>query len=148
MEYKTVFINSSAIMSELQRSIQGLNISIIKAEIQSFSDITEPVIFNCAGLGAKNLTGDKRLIPVQGHLITLKDQPNREELQYMLNFKVVMTNEQRMMRDELIYYAPKESGILGITFIRGQDSLTANQHEFDRLLQRCQHFFGPAGASL
>lgn len=143
MEYKTVFINSAAIMSELQRALQELSINITKAEITAFSAISEPIIFNCAGLGAKNLTGDKRLIPVQGHLITLKDQPDREQLQYMINFKVVMTNEQGKMRDELIYFAPKESGILGITFIRGQDSLTANQHEFDRLLQRCQDFFGP-----
>lgn len=47
-----------------------------------------------------------------------------------------------MQNDELIYFAPKECGILGITFIRGEDSLTSHQHEFDRLLQRCKDFFG------
>jgi len=142
MEYKIVFINSSAIMEELHRNITELGIVITMAEITTFDDVAEPIIFNCAGLGAKQLTGDTRIIPVQGHLITLKNQPALEPLQYMINVKVTMTNAWGMPRDELIYYAPKESGILGITFLRGQDSLTANHHEFDRLLQQCQDFFG------
>ena len=141
MEHKIVFINSSIIMQELQRNRDELGITITNAEINTFNEVAEPIIFNCAGLGAKNLTGDPRIVPVQGHLITLKNQPDLQQLQYMINVKVTMPGP-RGMRDELIYYAPKDSGILGITFIRGQDSLTANQHEFDRLLQRCHDFFG------
>ena len=142
MEYKIVFINSSIIMQELQRNISELGITITQKEINAFSEIDEPIIFNCAGLGAKNLTDDPRIVPVQGHLITLKNQPDLQQLQYMINVKVTMPGPRGTPRDELIYFAPKDSGILGITFIRGQDSLTANQHEFDRLLQRCRDFFG------
>ena len=142
MEYKAIFINSSIVVEELKRNITQLGIIITQAKIQAFADVTESIVFNCAGLGAKSLTGDKSLIPVQGHLITLKDQPDREQLQYMVNVKVGGVNERGIARNDLIYYAPKESGILGITFLRGQDSLTTNQHEFDRLLQRCQDFFG------
>ena len=142
MEYKIIYTNPSIIMSELERNIKELNIQIIKEEIESFVDIKEQIIFNCAGMGAKKLTGDKRIIPVQGHLITLQNQPDMGQLQYMLNVKVTVTNPDGKLRDELIYYAPREGGILGITFIRGQDSLTANAHEFDRLLDRCKNFFG------
>jgi D-amino-acid oxidase len=142
MEYQTVFINSLIMMQELQRTVDELGITITKTEITNFNEVAQPIIFNCTGLGAQKLTDDKRIVPVQGHLITLKNQPSMEQLHYMVNFKVVMTNPLGMSRDELIYFAPKESGILGITFIRGQDSLTANQHEFDRLMQRCQDFFG------
>ena len=67
---------------------------------------------------------------------------NQKWLDYMLNVKVTMVNDQGMPRDQLLYYAPKDSGILGITFIRGEDSLTANPHEFDRLIRRAQDFFG------
>lgn len=141
-EYKTVFINSGSIMQELQRAIIDLGITITKTEIQKFDDVSEPIIFNCASLGAKKLTGDSKIIPVQGHLITLKNQPDLDQLQYMININVKKLNTKNILRDELIYYAPKDSGILGITFIRNQDSLTANYHEFDRLLQRCQDFFG------
>jgi len=142
IEYSALFINSSAIMQELYRNINQLGIKIIKKEIATFADIEQSIIFNCAGLGAKKLTGDARIVPVQGHLITLKNQPDIEKLQYMINVKVTMTNADGRQRDELIYFAPKDSGILGITFIRGQDSLTANAHKFDRLLQRCHDFFG------
>ena len=142
MNYTTIFINSSVMMQELYRNVQELGIKLVRAEVESFESVEELVIFNCAGMGAKKLTGDKRIIPVQGHLITLKNQPHLEQLQYMINVKVTMLNAKGLPRDELIYYAPKESGILGITFLRGQDSLTANQHEFDRLLERCQNFFG------
>lgn len=142
MEYTTVFINPAEIMKELDQAARGLHIPFIQATIDSFCDVQDSIIFNCAGLGSKKLTGDERIIPVQGHLITLRNQPPIDQLQYMINVKVVMPNLKGMPRDELIYFAPKESGILGITFIRGQDSLTANDHEFDRLLTRCRDFFG------
>lgn len=142
MEYKTIFINSVIMMQELHSAVRELGITITRAEIATFGDISESIIFNCAGLGAKKLTGDERIIPVQGHLITLKDQPPMEHMQYMINAQVTMTTQRGTPRDEIIYYAPKDSGILGITFIRGQDSLTANHHEFERLLQRCEDYFG------
>ena len=65
-----------------------------------------------------------------------------DQLQYMINVKVIMTNAKGMPRDELIYFTPKDSGILGITFLRGQSSLDSNHHEFERLLQRSRDFFG------
>lgn len=141
IEYKIVYINPSELMSELNRNIQALNIKITKREVENFEELEEDIIFNCSGLGAKNLAQDKRIVPVQGHLISLKDQKNISNLQYLINFKVTVTNPNGTLRDELIYFAPKNSGILGVTFIRGQDSPDANQHEFDRLLQRCREFF-------
>lgn len=142
MEYETVFINAHKLIKELRRTVDQLNISVTKAEIRSFDDVPEAVVFNCTGIGAKQLTGDKKVIPVQGHLIALKNQDCMTKLQYMLNMKVVMTDELGNQRDELIYYSPKQSGVLGITFIRGQRSSLANEHEFDRILQRCHDFFG------
>jgi hypothetical protein len=141
-EYKILYINSAVIMQELHRTAAELGIITTHAEIATFSDVTESIIFNCTGLGAKQLTGDKRIIPVQGHLITLKNQLDMQQLQYLINVKVIQYNEHGRPRDELIYYAPKESGILGITFLRGQDSHTTNHHEFERLLQRSKDFFG------
>ncbi len=140
MEYKTIFINPAAIMQELHRNVTKLGISIVQKEIHLFNDINEPIVFNCAGMGAKKLTGDKRIIPVQGHLVTLQNQPI-EQLQYMINVKVTTMKNGRP-RDELIYFAPKDSGILGITFKRGQTDVCANPEEFDRLVERCQDYFG------
>jgi D-amino-acid oxidase len=143
MEYKVVFINSALVLRELENALAHENIAITRAEITDFDELEESIIFNCAGLGAKQLAHDPRIVPVQGHLISLKNQPDVEQLQYMLNVKVVMASVSGSRRDELVYFAPKEEGILGITFIRGESSLTANMHEFDRLLQRAKDFFGP-----
>lgn len=140
-EYQALFINASIMMQELQRNIHELNIPIIQKEIHSFSEVDDQIIFNCTNLGAKALAHDAKMVPVQGHLISLADQPI-EQLQYMINFRVTMTNSNGSKRDELIYFAPKENGILGITFLRGHDSLDSNRHEFDRLLQRSRDFFG------
>lgn len=141
-EYQIIFMNPAVIMHELRAAVQALNIPCIQQTVTSFDDLTTSLIFNCTGLGAKELTGDKRIIPVQGHLITLKQQGAREELQYLINVKVVSQSPRGTPRDELIYYAPKDEGILGITFIRGEASETANSHEFDRLLERSRLYFG------
>ncbi len=140
-EYQALFINASTMMHELQRTIHELKIPIIQKEIHSFDEIHDKIIVNCTNLGAKILAHDLKMIPVQGHLISLIDQPI-EQLQYMINYRVTMTNANGSKRDELIYFAPKDQGILGITFLRGQDSLTSNYHEFDRLLTRSRDFFG------
>jgi hypothetical protein len=143
-EYKTIFINPAAIMHNLERERMRLGIQVIQQEIHSFEALPEEIIFNCAGLGAMKLvTADTmRIVPVQGHLITLKNQPAMSQLQYMINARAVVPMENGKTRNDLIYYAPKDQGILGITFLRGEESLTANQHEFDRLIQRCQNYFG------
>jgi len=143
--YTAIFIDAVIIMQELHTELAKLSVPIITDTINNFCQISESVIFNCAGKSAGLLAGDTRIVPVQGHLITLQQQPDMSKLNYMINVKVTMRSPQGHLRDELIYYAPKGSGILGITFIRGQDSLTANQHEFDRLLQRSMDFFGTPG---
>jgi D-amino-acid oxidase len=142
MRYDIIHINAQQLMQQLHAHVQALQIPIVCQTVQTFDQLTEPIIFNCAGWGAKQLTNDARLIPVQGHLITLQQQPCPEQLEYLINVKVVMTNADGTQRDELVYYAPKNEGILGITFKRGCDSLTAHDYEFDRLLKRCKDFFG------
>lgn len=137
-EYQIIFMDTRTLMQELKRNATELRIQLIQKEIGSWVECDEPIIFNCSGWGAKQLTHDPRLIPVQGHLISLQHQP---ELNYLLNVKVVMQTP-RGPRDELIYFAPKDEGILGITFLRNQADIHANQHEFDRLLQRARDFFG------
>lgn len=140
-EYQALFINAAVMMKELTQVRDQLDIPLIIQEIHTFDEITDSIIFNCTNLGAKTLTPDSKMIPVQGHLISLAHQPI-EQLQYMMNYRVTMTNPNGSKRDELIYFAPKEEGILGITFLRGQDSLNSNHHEFDRLLKRSRDFFG------
>lgn len=142
MAYKTIYINPGILMEELRRNIKELGIPIVEQDLESLQDLDDQIIFNCSGLGAKKLAPDSRMIPIQGHLITLTMQPDMTQLQYLINFKVIMMTPQNTPRYELLYFAPKDEGILGITFLRGQDSLTSNSREFERLLQRAHDFFG------
>lgn len=141
MHYRIVFINPAIIFAQLQQFVKDYGIAVVQQEVHTFEEISAQIIFNCTGLGSKQLTSDKSIIPVQGHLITLKNQSSLAELQYMINVKVGGFNERGIPRNDLIYYAPKDEGILGITFLRGTDSLTSNYHEFDRLINRCHTFF-------
>ena len=142
MYYQTVFINPAQIMMHLENLITQYEIPIIQQTITDFSELQEQYIFNCAGLGAKQLTGDKKIVPVQGHLITLKNQRDIHALQYMINVKVPVIDRNGIPRHQLLYYAPKDPGILGITFLRGKRSQVPNHHEFDLLIERCNTFFG------
>lgn len=72
----------------------------------------------------------------------LKNQPDAAHLQYLINTKIVSTTTRGYQKEEFLYYAPKASGVLGITFLRGPQALHDNDHEFDRLLQRARDFFG------
>jgi hypothetical protein len=60
----------------------------------------------------------------------------------MINVRVVQLDPNNWSRDALLYYAPKNSGILGITFICGQADETKNTDQFDKLLERAGRFFG------
>ncbi len=138
-EYQTIFIKTAALMQELRTLVMQLGIPQTQEKVTAWEQLPEKIIFNCTGLGARELIPESRIIPVQGHLITLKQQ---EPLPYLLNDQITVRSVRGHLKDELVYYAPKASGILGITFIRGEDSITANQHEFERLLERCRSYFG------
>lgn len=142
IEYHAVFMNPGEIFAQLQRVVREMDIPLTYQNVTSLNELPESIIFNCAGLGAKELANDSRIVPVQGHLITLKNQPAPEELNYMINTQFTSLNPETSRFGDLIYYAPKGDGILGITFKRGESRLEANPHEFDRLLERSHDFFG------
>ncbi len=136
-EYITIYINAVAIMQQLHRHVQALNIPTQQEYIASFDQIPDHIIINCSGLGAQQLNNDAELYPVQGHLITLKNQPNVEALNYILHTKVIQDG-----KEEWVYFVPKGEGLLGVTFLVGEASLDSNKQEFDRILERAQEYFG------
>lgn len=141
IEYQQIYINPIEIMPQLEALIAKLGIPISITELHDFNELNEEIIFNCSGLGAKTLIDDSRIIPVQGHLITLKNQPPIEQLRYLINYRVSSEDENGKKRNDFIYYAPRHEGILGITFLRGRHCLQDNEHEFDRIIERSMKFF-------
>jgi glycine/D-amino acid oxidase-like deaminating enzyme len=91
------------------------------------STLSEPIVVNCTGLGARELFGDRELMPVKGQLTVLLPQP---EVDYAL-----VGNG--------LYMFPRRDGIiLGGTFERGVETMEPNPEAKRRILAGHQRIFG------
>lgn len=143
-----IFMQTGKLMASLSKRLQG-KVVFKQGHVDSFDNIGASYIFNCAGLGARELNNDNNVNTGQGHLVFLQDQLP-EELTYMIGFqadKGVTESGQAVNRS--VYMFPKQSagsygsiGVLGGTYIEGADLTTPNEHEFDLLIERARDFFG------
>ncbi len=145
-----IFVDTCKLMTAITSYLKKNNVKFAKKKITSFSQIRDKFIVNCAGLGARDLSSDDKIVPVQGHLIMLKNQ-NPANLQYMI---VVYLNEgmtrsgQKVKRSFCIFpkHLPNAShsdvGMIGTTYIEGATSLTPNNEEFDIVYKNSKEFFG------
>lgn len=155
LKYMTYFMNTTALMQELVHEVGQLGVKITLQEVHSFDEIHEDIIFNCSGLGGRELNSDDKMIPVRGHLIGLNDLSGTGHMEYMIYTKVRQDG-----RDEYVYLFPKNvsvtevhpkgiscKGILGGSFVPNVDKLSLkeqqelDEREFERLLERNSQFF-------
>jgi D-amino-acid oxidase len=140
VKYMTYFMDTTHIMMQLRENVDRLGIKVEEKALNSFNDVSETIIFNCSGLGAKSLNDDDKMVAVRGHLLNLNLQAGVEHMDYMIYTKVKGTNG----KSAYVYLFPKAlqvtadvpkgvevAGTLGGTFIRGTDLLT--QEELDQL---------------
>lgn len=154
VKYMTYFIDTALLMQQLSKQVKKEGIEIKIKEVESFEEIEEVVIFNCCGLGAKELLADGQIVPVKGHLLTL-NAPSKSHLNYMIFTKIMQEG-----KEEYIYFLPKTlsvtpkhvqgtpcTGILGGSFIVNADQLSKKEEkeldkrEFKKLLDRTSLFF-------
>jgi D-amino-acid oxidase len=125
----TMFIEPSIYLNTLVRDfyIAGGRIRrIIFTTPSQLATLPEPVIVNCTGLGARELFGDRELMPIKGQLTVLLPQP---EVDYAM---VGMG----------LYMFPRRDGIvLGGTFERGVETLEMNREAGQRILAGHQRIF-------
>jgi glycine/D-amino acid oxidase-like deaminating enzyme len=121
-QHKLMLIEPPRFLRQLMRDIQiaGGRIAIRSfAAVQEVAALPETLVFNCTGLGAKELFGDPQLIPVRGQLVTLLPQP---EVDYALGTRTG-------------YMFPRRDGIvLGGTFQPGRTSTDPDPATTDRIL--------------
>lgn len=85
------------------------------------ASLPEPVVFNCTGLGSRELANDEELIPMKGQLNLFEAQP---EVDYMI-----------ALERERIYMMPRRDCIVvGTSKIRGDWTLTADPKETERVI--------------
>jgi glycine/D-amino acid oxidase-like deaminating enzyme len=96
--------------------------------VSQLQQLAEPVIFNCTGLGARELFDDQELTPAKGQLTVLLPQPE-------VNYMAVM--------EDGLYMFPRTDGILlGGTFEKGEWSLSVNETAKAHVLKGHAQFFG------
>jgi hypothetical protein len=77
-QYSSMMIEPPVYLRALLRDFYNAGGRIVMKEFRNREEVTrlsEPVIFNCSGLGARQLFGDEKLIPVRGQLEVLLPQP-------------------------------------------------------------------------
>ena len=98
--------------------------------------LSEPVVFNCTGLGARDLFGDQELIPLKGQLTVMVPQP---EVQYHTNGGVPPVPGASLG----IHMMARSDGIiLGGTSQRGVWTLEPDEAERKRVVDSHIAVFG------
>ena len=129
LRYDTMYIETGRYLRQMIRDVQ---IAGGKIEVRRFgtpadiSALPESLVFNCTGLGSRELFGDADLHPVRGQLAILEPQP---EVQY------AFTGGPG-------YMFPRADGIiLGGTFEHDQWDPTPDPHTIARIVAAHKRFF-------
>ncbi len=158
VKYITYFMDTTRIMLQLRAEVDRLKIPVEEKEITAFDQVSEEIVFNCTGLGAKDLNNDDQMIAVRGHLVNLNSESGIEHMNYMIYTKVkeldgsyatVYMFPKCLQVNEYDTHGRAIYGTLGGTFIPHTDSLTEGQLrkldkvEYKKLLDRnCLFFWG------
>jgi len=124
-----MFIEPSIYLNALLRDfyIAGGRVRRVTfAEPRQLGSLSESVIVNCTGLGARELFGDRELEPVKGQLAVLLPQP---EVNYA------------MVADGLYMFPRRDGIILGGTFEHGVETMEVNREAEKRIIAGHQRIF-------
>jgi len=145
-----IYMDTATLMEELHDYLKAHGIQIVKRKIDSFTELQQKFIFNCSGLGAYQLANDRDVMPVQGHLIMLRNQIP-QNLNYMILVYFGDGKTEANQKVERSFYifpkrltnsAPNDVGVIGGTFVEGGNPDTPNLKEFEILVKGAKAFYG------
>ena len=120
-QYSSMMIEPPVYLRALLRDFYNAGGRVVVKEFRSREEVMrlqESVIFNCSGLGARQLFGDEKLIPVRGQLEVLLPQPE-------IDYGYIGAG----------HMFPRSDGIfLGGTFDRDDWSLQVNPEQTSQIL--------------
>ena len=130
VRYDTLYVETGRYLRQLIRDVQvaGGRIEVRRfATRAELAAVPERLIFNCTGLGARELFGDAELVPVRGQLAILPPQP---EVRYAFT-------------GEAGYMFPRADGILlGGTFELDEWNAEPEPATISRILASHRQLFG------
>lgn len=129
VRYNTMYVETGRFLRELTRDVQiaGGRVEVRKfAAPAEIAALPEALVFNCTGLGARDLFGDKELHPVRGQVAILLPQP---EVRYAF-------------AGQAGYMFPRADGILlGGTFERDEWDATPQPADIERIVASHKDLF-------
>ncbi|MDF2493471.1 FAD-dependent oxidoreductase [Sphingomonas sp.] len=130
IRFDTMYAETGRLLRKLEQDVRIAGGRIVVRNFDSAADVDalpERLVFNCTGLGAAALFGDRDLIPVRGQLAILLPQP---EVNYAFG-------------GQMGYMFPRPDGIVcGGTFERGERVAVPQPGDIDTILSRHAAFFG------
>ena len=122
-------------LNDLFERAKSKGVVFIEKNIESIDQLMQlpqAVIFNCTGLGSRELFNDQELYPVKGHLVVYEAQPE-------IDFIVCNHHQKENIFFSLI---PWESQLLlGGSLEEGVEDLSINVEKVARLRQNAKEFF-------
>ena len=129
VRYDTMYVETGRYLRQMERDVR---LAGGRIEIRRFSTpaeiaaLPESLVFNCTGLGSRDLFNDQVLEPVRGQLAILEPQP---EVRYAA-------------LGDFGYMFPRGDGILlGGTFERGVWDATPHSEDIARIIAAHKRFF-------
>ena len=127
--FDTMYVETPRFMAWLTQEVLKAGGTIRMRRFDSRADVAmlpEKLVFNCTGIGARQLVGDEMLTPVRGQLAVLAPQ---HEVRY------AVTGDNR-------YMFPRNDGILlGGTFERGEWDAAPQPADIASILRSHQRLF-------
>ncbi|MEN9768365.1 MAG: D-amino acid dehydrogenase [Cyanobacteriota bacterium] len=145
----SIFMDTAVLMKELRRFLDPV-VTFEARKIASLADLSQDIVFDCAGMGSALLNGDSKMVSVQGHLVMLKYQIP-QDLQYMVLIYLDSGKTESGQTVKRSFYLmpkalpgtpPDDVGVIGGTFVEGATSSTPNPSEFGIMVDGARRFYG------
>ena len=128
-QYDTMYVETGRYLRQMTRDIESAGGRIIVQDFAAPTEIAalpETLSFNCTGLGARDLFGDRELLPIRGQLAILVPQP---EVRYAFT-------------GQAGYMFPRPDGILlGGTYERNKWVADAQPERIARIVEAHRTLF-------
>jgi hypothetical protein len=117
--FKTYHVSTYVTMNEMLETCKKLGIQVEHKKLSTFNEVDSRVVFNCSGLGSKDLNKDANMYPICGHGIVLNDNSISNH-----DYIIRLTNVPELKdhpADGSVYFMPKTSGFIGGTYLKNYD---------------------------
>ena len=146
---QTYYFNTNILLEEMYSILNNKNVKFTRRKVESLDDkCLNNIVFNCTGLGNRELVKDKDIDSIAGHVVYLKNQEIKDTNYLIISDYIIPYKSDDNPITGLFYYMPKHyneiTGLLGGTYIKGYEggNNDIDKHSFELILKMANHFFG------